>query len=311
MRQRIGLFTSAKRRLKKIAHFYSYRTTFARFHTWFFFHLDTIWFRLSGHYPIQEFKEIYGFPILTELVIRSFLGHKEAVELLLDNGVKPDPSDSIGPSALSWAACLGYESVVKVLLDKGANVNHQDANHQTPLLCASFYGENGVVKLLLESGATQDCKNYRGQTPIILAADKGHEATVEVLLDNGVALDSRGPSGQTPLHFAANQGMDATVRLLLKRGFAADIEDIEGSTPLNMAVEYRHQTTVKLLAHDLLLKKGVVMDFGDEELDMNSLVIASIHSRGHTAVMRLLYPGFDTLIESESPTPFIARQEAS
>jgi len=83
----------------------------------------------------------------------AFLGIAEIVAALL--GMKKwdiNATDTLGRTALVWAAVGGHEDVVRILLQrKGINPNTADTQYdRTPLLWAAERGHEGVVKLLLE-----------------------------------------------------------------------------------------------------------------------------------------------------------------
>jgi len=63
-------------------------------------------------------------------------------------------TDSMGRSALAWAAVGGHEDVVKMLLQcKGSKADTADTQFaRTPLLWAAGSGHEGIVKLLLGRG---------------------------------------------------------------------------------------------------------------------------------------------------------------
>uniref|UniRef100_A0A671NE87 Ankyrin repeat domain 50-like n=1 Tax=Sinocyclocheilus anshuiensis TaxID=1608454 RepID=A0A671NE87_9TELE len=151
----------------------------------------------------------------------AYMGHKEAVEILLNAGANLNLADGDGRTALSVAAlCVpsaaggrGHGEVVSLLLERGANPEHKDTDGMTPLLLASYEGHEEVVELLLEAGADVDEK---GRSPLILAAQEGHCSTVRLLLDRKSPIDHRAYDGHSALSAAALQGYREIVELLMQ-----------------------------------------------------------------------------------------------
>ena len=126
-----------------------------------------------------------------------------------------DGKDSLGRTALHWAAMNGHEAAVKLLLEKGVDLESKDTGSgRTPLSWAAENGHEAVVKLLLEKGVDLESKDGGGQTPLSLAAEKGHEVVVKLLLEKGADLESKDSSGRTPLSWALENKQEAVVRLL-------------------------------------------------------------------------------------------------
>jgi len=112
-------------------------------------------------------------------------------------------TDSIGSTALTWAAIRGHEEVVKVLLDReDINPNQAGTNSgRTPLSWAAESGYEGVVKMLLERGdVNPNQADTYGRTPLSWAARRGHEGVVKTLLERrGVRTATADTANQTPL----------------------------------------------------------------------------------------------------------------
>ena len=186
----------------------------------------------------------------------AFLGIAEIVASLLEmEEWDINATDSLGRTALVWAAVGGHEEAVRILLQrKDINPNTRDAQYdRTPLLWAVERGYAGVVKLLLErediNPNTPDTEF--GRTPLRWAVRNGHERIVKLLLERE-DINPNTPDiefGRTPLWRAVNGGHEGIVKLLLER------EDINpntpdtrsGITPLRWAVRNGHEGIVGLL----------------------------------------------------------------
>jgi len=93
--------------------------------------------------------------------------------------------DSMGSTALTWAAARGHEEVVKLLLGRrDVDPDQGDMYGRVPLSWAAQCGHERVVKMLLERGVDPDKANlYCGKTPLALAIEYGHERVVEMLVE--------------------------------------------------------------------------------------------------------------------------------
>ena len=163
--------------------------------------------------------------------------------------------DTVGRTALVWAAVRGHEDVAKILLRrKDVNPNTADTEYgRTPLLWAAMGRHEGIVRLLLErkdiDPNTADTKY--GRTPLLWAAERGHEDVVELLLErediNPGAADPG--SGRTPLLWAVMGRHEGIVKLLLERDdINPNTADTEyGGTPLWWGARGGHEGLVKLL----------------------------------------------------------------
>ena len=95
-------------------------------------------------------------------------------------------ADSIGRTALVWAARMGQEAVVNILLErKDLNPDQPDTGYgRTPLSWAAVSGHKGIVKMLLErNGVRPSMPDNDNQTPLLLALSEGHHSVVRLLLE--------------------------------------------------------------------------------------------------------------------------------
>jgi len=171
------------------------------------------------------FDRMRGPTGFTGLHAAASLGIVEIVAALLaKKGWDINATDTMGRTALAWAARGGHADVVEILLQlKDIDPNAADTKHgQTPLWWAAEGGHEKVLKFLLEREdiSLDTADTEYGQTPLWWATEGGYEGVVKLLLGkeniNPNTADTR--YGQTPLSRAAENGLEGVVKLLLKRG---------------------------------------------------------------------------------------------
>ena len=94
-----------------------------------------------------------------------------------------------GSGSLYRACQFGHKNNIQILLDDNAN-----ENSCTKIGASSLYGacENGhvdVVQLLLNSGAMVNLAVMDGNSPLLIACQNGHHRTVQVLLNSGADVN--------------------------------------------------------------------------------------------------------------------------
>ena len=178
----------------------------------------------------------------TLIVLVTYYGQVDVLQLLLDRGGSPDASMSeYGPTALLVAATGALADVpapetvtletrlrlAKLLLKTGADVNCTSSigfEGFTPLHAAAELGETQMLKLLLQCDADPKAagtgNTLPGVTPLHLAAKRGHIAAVEALLAAGADINSHTERTQeSPPRTAVDFAQSKDLRgLLFKRG---------------------------------------------------------------------------------------------
>jgi uncharacterized protein len=121
----------------------------------------------------------------TALHLAAFLGHPDAVRLLLDRSADPhavSTSEQIGPvQPLHSAAATSQLECARLLVEHGADVNARQSGGYTPLHEAAGNGDLELARLLLDAGADRNARKDDGQTPADLARERGHDDVLDVL----------------------------------------------------------------------------------------------------------------------------------
>jgi ankyrin repeat protein len=112
------------------------------------------------------------------------------------NGIELEDRSPIGGhdwTPLMVAAGEGHGKVIDLLIDSGADLNAVNSIGQTALhfAAASFWAENlEIVKSLVARGANVNSKDDQGRRPFEMASTKGHNDTAALL--NEFTTGSRG-----------------------------------------------------------------------------------------------------------------------
>lgn len=203
---------------------------------------------------------------------------RDLVELLLDRGADANTITNNGVSVLYTAAANGYRDIVELLIDRGANINTIADNGVSPLLASCYNGHKDVAELLIDKGADIDIK-LQGMNLLCVACMQGQRNVVELLIDKGLDVNFTTDNGVNALYTACYNGSAEVVELLLDRG--ADVDTIvKGKyNVLYMACLQGHEAIVKLL-----LKRGVKIDPINDGL--NPIEVAN--ARGYRTIVKLL-----------------------
>jgi ankyrin repeat protein len=159
--------------------------------------------------------------------------------------------DTLGRSALHWAAIRGNSSAIEVLLAHGASPNYRDKEQMSPLheiYQAPQSSQAGCTRLLIDSGADVNAKDSWGRTALRISVAFATSSLdfIEMLIKEGAAVDVRDIYGQTAL-LKSIRGNPQITQLLLKNGANINAKDIYGNTPLSEAISRNKNKSLNLL----------------------------------------------------------------
>lgn len=198
-----------------------------------------------------------GIAFTPESFLRAARNGDETVTVLFLEGemqinVPDREANSLGYTALHWAAREGHLQTVQLLVEHGAELRaNDDRTGGTALHLALAAHREKVARYLIPKYAAIDAidtGNFGGATPLSIAAREGLVEMARLLIEKGADIEGRGNShrGLTPLGMAVVQGRTAVAEELIGRG--ANYEDVGGKeSALILAARYRNVALAKLL----------------------------------------------------------------
>ncbi|XP_052090223.1 uncharacterized protein LOC127726811 [Mytilus californianus] len=184
---------------------------------------------------------------ISPLYIACYKNRTEIVKILLAHNANIDKCRHNGESPFFGACRNNNIEVVKLLLDKKADINKVTDEGASPLLvaCQSNYIE--IVTLLLDNKANITTRAYNGASPLYVACQNNHVELVKLLLDNKAEINTCLNSGASPLWIACQNNHIVIVNVLLNNN--ADINKCtdDGASPLYVACQNNNEKTIKVL----------------------------------------------------------------
>ncbi|ETM42032.1 hypothetical protein L914_12248 [Phytophthora nicotianae] len=222
------------------------------------------------------------------------------LQVLRASSVREDVNvgDSLGNTALYYAADGGQLEVARVLFEMGADVNLSNRRLTTPLHMAVSKARLGMAKLLLEEGqADVDATDFQGNTALLLLAamtssdldenvsdsEEEEEESVQLqmaklLIEYGADVNAANTVTATPLHQAMRRYDFDLVDVLLANGADVNQRNRFGDTPLHQAARLALYPVMweKLLRHGANLSAEDRSGQTPMELIPNNVLRASI-----------------------------------
>ncbi len=266
--------------------------------------------RAGAHAHVEALRRarvpLRGAPGKPPVALAASRGEWDMVLWLLAAGAEPDGVDSLGATALHYAARDGAHAVVAQLLRHQVAIERKVEGF-TALHLAVLRGQWPSTMLLVNAGASREARNAEDKTAADIAranddamlaayldaprrdallpeaAWAGLDSVVARELASGVSPDALSLGGMTGLELAARRGHRAIVARLLRAG--ASTNTAAATVALTKAVERRDSVIV-----ELLLAAKVPLAAPDAERD--PLAVAAIMPAPGLA-KRLLEAGAD------------------
>jgi ankyrin repeat protein len=204
---------------------------------------------LRGLAAGSDYIENQNFALIHKIVLKLSLESLE--EEILRNPDEIDIRDTVGRTALHWAAARGEDRALTTLLSYGADPNVMDRKLNTPLTMASNQNHTVCVRLLLEAGAFPDPELPHGTkfgSPLNCAARNASDPLlIKTLLDFNADIEASNVDGVTPLLHVARGNSASHAMLLLEYGADINVTSKDGRTALTTAIIYNNHNVLQLL----------------------------------------------------------------
>lgn len=198
-----------------------------------------------------EIKTIDG---LTPLHKAVFLGQKNAMVKLLENGATVNCVDNLNRYPLHYAALQKDIDSATLLLTNGAHVNVYDTFYESPLYTSVIRRPFlPMIKLLLFHGATISSAPNQISLDLLLETIlclqfKPDMKILDILFQHGADVNTTDYIGlRTPLHIAAMIGNIKLVVYLIEKGADLKRKNSAGHTPIDVAIKCRNFKIARLI----------------------------------------------------------------
>lgn len=174
----------------------------------------------------------YGYPLVR--VVADTFWNNSLLKYLLHKGARPDTADSLGRTAMHWAAIRSNLDEMKLLVKFGADLSVSDNFGRTPLHFAATRDAQHIIEYILEntpngsdSSSTVEAADMDGWTPLMWACRAYISGSARVLVDEYKAdiLVRSKDAEWSPLKLARFHDQNDELTEVLKVG--TDATDLE------------------------------------------------------------------------------------
>lgn len=196
---------------------------------------------LHHHISLINFRDFIG---RTPLYAASRNGFLDIVKILIFNGAAVNCCAEYDWSPLIIATYKGHSNIVNILLRSGANPNI--SRKLSPLYIACQKGFSDITHDLLDYHASTSFKNELGWTALHIACQNGYIEIVKYLLKAGCNINATDHKKWSALHVACANGHTTIVKILLQcKRLIIDQET--GGLAIHLATQDDHTDIVKML----------------------------------------------------------------
>ncbi|OLF52488.1 ankyrin repeat domain-containing protein [Pseudomonas chlororaphis] len=141
-------------------------------------------------------------------------GDAQMLDKLASSGLPVNLRNHKGDTLLMLASYYGHVEAVQVLLKHKADPEIRNDNGQSPIAGAAFKGDLAVVKALVEGGAEVEGSSFDGRTALMMAAMFNRPEIVDYLIGKGANPRATDANGVSALDAAKTMGaLDTTAQL--------------------------------------------------------------------------------------------------
>ena len=210
---------------------------------------STILFTLCNNIitQLRLIDEKKNVPFTNDEILINFIkeNNYEAFILALEELKNPD-AVSEEKSALMISAYIGNKEIMKKLIQEGASLTYCDSTGLNPLMIACYLGKADLIEILANE-ETLESKDEAGFTPLMFACNAGKLDCVKLLIDMNADVNAKDNEESTPLMFASQNGYNSIVSYLLEKGADKNHVGKHGLEAIDFASKNNHISTVDLL----------------------------------------------------------------
>jgi len=141
---------------------------------------------IGEEYELEDYDEISPF----FYAIRKY-ACMEMLELMMENGVDLNETDSDGISALDMAIKFKRKDVIQFCIDRGFDLNSSKRKSGiTPVMLAACFHDLEMMKLILDNGGDINAADKSGMAPKDYAKKLGQKKMLEFLDEQGAKFNA-------------------------------------------------------------------------------------------------------------------------
>ncbi|KAF5679171.1 hypothetical protein FHETE_912 [Fusarium heterosporum] len=193
--------------------------------------------------------------------------------------VNLDVVDSVGRTAMHWAAFHGVVSGCEMLLAQGANIAIRDKNGNLPIDYAQFYDYKALISLLMNGGSPPPQDIYSG------GKDMGDSMDPSMIFENAIRQGELNLCKQavshgcsinhpkfgclcSPLFLAIREQQENIVEWLIEQAHAAEVLNSQDCLKMVLEASFQQQTT-----WHIALDLAIYITIGRENLGLLEVVL--------------------------------------